>query len=90
MIIDTHAHYDAEGFAEDRDLLLASMQENGIGLIVNSCASVNDLQDTIDLMDKYDFIYGAVGVHPDDADKMTADTLETVRRLSHHKKAVAI
>lgn len=90
MIIDTHAHYDSDSFAEDRDLLLASMQENGIGLIVNSCASVDDLQDTIDLMNKYDFVYGAVGVHPDDADKMTAETLEEIRRLSHHEKAVAI
>ena len=90
MIIDTHAHYDSDSFAEDRDLLLASMQENGIGLIVNSCASVDDLQDTIDLMNKYDFVYGAVGVHPDDADKMTAETLEEIRRLSHHEKTVAI
>lgn len=90
MIIDTHAHYDSDGFAEDRDTLLASMQENGIGLIVNSCASVDGLQDTIDLMEKYDFVYGAVGVHPDDADKMTAETLDEVRRLSLHKKAVAI
>lgn len=90
MIIDTHAHYDAEGFAEDRDILLSSMQKNGIGLIVNSCASADDLQDTIDLMDKYDFIYGAVGIHPDDADKITPEKLEEVRRLSYHKKAVAI
>ena len=73
MIIDTHAHYDSDGFAEDRDTLLASMQEIGIGLIVNSCASVDGLQDTIDWMEKYDFVYGAVGVHPDDADKMTAE-----------------
>lgn len=90
MIIDTHAHYDSEGFAEDRDILLSSMQENGIGLIVNSCASADDLQDTIALMDKYAFMYGAIGIHPDDADKITPEKLEEVRRLSYHEKAVAI
>lgn len=90
MIIDTHAHYDSDSFAEDREDILASMEANGVGLIVNSCASVDGLQDTIALMETYDFMYGAIGVHPDDADKMTAETLEEVRRLSHHKKAVAI
>ena len=90
MIIDTHAHYDSDSFAEDRDQLLASMQELGVGMIVNSCASVDGLQDTLDLMNQYDFVYGAIGVHPDDAEKMTAETLEEVRRLSYHEKAVAI
>lgn len=90
MIIDTHAHYDAKGFQEDREELLNSMKENGVGLIINSCASADDMEDTIALMEKYDFVYGAVGVHPDDADKMTPEILAEVRRLSHHKKAVAI
>ena len=35
MIFDTHAHYDDEAFDEDRENLLDSMQENGIGRIVN-------------------------------------------------------
>ncbi len=90
MIIDTHAHYDADGFDEDREELLNSMKENGVGLIINSCASVDDMKDTIALMEKYDFVYGAVGIHPDDADKITPEILAEVCRLSHHKKAVAI
>ena len=34
MIFETHAHYDDEAFAQDRENLLASMQEHGIGYIV--------------------------------------------------------
>lgn len=90
MIFETHAHYDDEAFDADRDMLLASMPENGIGVVVNACASVDKLQNTIVLIEKYPFVYGAIGVHPDDADKMTADTLEEIRRLSRHEKAVAI
>lgn len=90
MIFETHAHYDDEAFDEDREALLSSMQEHGIGAIVNACASADGLSDTVALMEKYPFVYGAIGVHPDDADKMTADTLEEIRRLSHHEKAVAI
>ena len=69
MIIDTHAHYDDEAFDTDREALLTSMYDGGIEKIVNVCASVGGFQDTVKLMEKYPFVYGAVGIHPDDADK---------------------
>ena len=90
MIIDTHAHYDSEAFEEDRHMLLSSMQEQGVGRIINACASVDGLQDTIALMEQYPFVYGAVGVHPDDAEQMNAEVLEEVCRLARHEKTVAI
>ena len=90
MIIDTHAHYDDEAFDADREALLASMNDGGIEKIVNVCASIDGLHDTVDLMEKYPFIYGSVGVHPDDADKMTQETLDEIRRLSCMDKMVAI
>ena len=90
MIIDTHAHYDDEAFNPDRDALLNSMAENGIEKVVNVCASISELYRTVELMEKYPFVYGAVGVHPDDAPQMTQDTLDEIRRLSHMEKMVAI
>ena len=90
MIFETHAHYDDEAFAQDRENLLASMQEHGIGYIVNACASIESLKDTEELMEKYPFVYGAFGIHPDDVEKMTEETLEEIRRLSRLPKAVAI
>ena len=90
MIFETHAHYDDEAFAQDRENLLASMQEHGIGYIVNACASIESLKDTEELMEKYPFVYGAFGIHPDDAEKMTEETLEEIRQLSLLPKAVAI
>ncbi|MCI6005507.1 MAG: TatD family hydrolase [Blautia sp.] len=90
MIFDTHAHYDDDAFDADREELLNSMEAGGVGTIVNVCASVDGLDKTIGLMEKYPFIYGAIGVHPDDADKMTEETLDRVRMLSRHDKAVAI
>ena len=90
MILDTHAHYDDEAFDADREELLESLQPNGIEKVVNDCASIDGLQNTVALMEKYPFVYGAVGVHPDDADKMTQETLDEIRRLSHLDKMVAI
>lgn len=90
VIFETHAHYDDEAFAQDRENLLALMQEHGIGYIVNACASIERLKDTEELMEQYPFVYGAFGIHPDDAEKMTEETLEEIRQLSRLPKAVAI
>ena len=90
MIFDTHAHYDDEAFDADRDVLLESMESNGIGTIVNVCAPIDGLEKTIALMEKYPFVYGAIGVHPDDADQMTQETLDKIRTLLQHEKAVAV
>ena len=90
MIFDTHAHYDDEAFDEDRDQLLSSMKDGGVGCIVNVCASAGGFDGTLKLMEAYPFVYGAVGVHPDAAEIMTQDTLDEIRRLSHMEKMVAI
>lgn len=90
VIFETHAHYDDEAFAQDRENLLALMQEHGIGYIVNACASIESLKDTEELMEQYPFVYGAFGIHPDDAEKMTEETLEEICQLSRLPKAVAI
>ena len=90
MIFETHAHYDDEAFEADREELLDSMRESGIGRIVNACASVESLKETAALMERYPFVYGAFGIHPDDADKMTEETLKEIRRLCQLPKAVAI
>ena len=86
MIFDTHAHYDDEAFDEDRDQLLSSMKDGGVGCIVNVCASAGGFGGTLELIKAYPFVYGAVGVHPDDAGIMTQDTLDEIRRLSHMEK----
>lgn len=90
MIFDTHAHYDDEAFDSDREDLLGQMEKQGIGHIVNVCASIGQFHRTVELTEKYPFIYGAVGVHPDDADKMTKDTLDEITRIARMDKMVAI
>ena len=90
MIFETHAHYDDEAFEADRKEILNSMQEYGIGRIVNACASIESLKNTELLMEKYPFVYGAFGIHPDDADKMTQETLDEIRKLCQLPKAVAV
>ena len=66
MIFESHAHYDDEQFEEDRTELLNSMQENGIGTIINVGATFQSCTEVVQLAQEYPFIYAAVGVHPDE------------------------
>ena len=64
MIFDTHAHYDDSVFDEDRGDLLSSMNQNGIGTIVNACASIFSLDGIPKLIEQYPILYGAaLGVY---------------------------
>lgn len=90
MIFESHAHYDDEAFDPDRDELLNSLQDYGIEAVVNVCASIESLDNTVQLMEQYPFIYGAIGVHPDEVGGMNEQVMEKIRRLCRHPKAVAI
>lgn len=90
MIFDTHAHYDDEQFDIDRDSLLLSMKENGIGTIVNIGANLASSETTLELAHKYDFIYAAVGVHPSDCTELSEDNFDRIRQMSADEKCVAI
>ncbi|MBQ9142600.1 MAG: TatD family hydrolase [Lachnospiraceae bacterium] len=90
MIIDTHAHYDDKAFDEDRAEVLASMAGEGIGRIVNIGSSLAACRRTIALMEQYDFIYGALGVHPTDSGELTEADIEWLKEQSALEKCVAI
>ena len=64
MIFDTHAHYDDEAFDEDRDQLLSSMKDGGVGCIVNVCASVGGFGGTLELMKAYPLCMAQWGFIP--------------------------
>lgn len=90
MIFDTHAHYDDSKFDEDRNELLEELHQNGVTYILNASASLESLEANIALAEKYDFIYIALGIHPEYADKMHEGILDKIRLLSKNKKVVAI
>ena len=90
LIFDTHAHYDDEAFDEDRESLLSSMQENGIGRIVNIGASLASCRRTIELMEQYDFVYGALGVHPSDTAELDEESFRWLEEVCQLKKCLAV
>ena len=81
MLFDTHAHMDDHAFDADREALLAALPEQGIGLVMNPGCSLESSRNVDKLTRNYDYIYGAVGSHPDAADEVNEAVLAEYRRL---------
>lgn len=90
MIFDTHAHYDDKQFDHDRDALLGQMQSAGIGTIVNASAAVKSWEQVLELTRKYPFIYGMIGVHPDEVGDLDEGTFARMEALLQEEKIVAV
>ena len=81
MLFDTHAHMDDRAFDEDREALLSRLPEAGIGLLMNPGCSLESSRAACALARKYDYIYAAVGSHPDAAAEVCPEVLEQYRVL---------
>ena len=81
MLFDTHAHMDDAAFDSDREELLLSLPQQGIGLLMNPGCSLASSRNTVKLAKEYDYIYAAVGSHPDVADEVNEEVLNEYRRL---------
>jgi TatD DNase family protein len=90
MFFDTHAHYEDRRFSDDREELLRSMPENGVSLIVNAGSDMRTSAASLDLAERFPFIYAAVGVHPHEAKGMAAGDMDALRGMLTHEKAVAL
>lgn len=90
MIFDTHTHYDDRAFDPDRGTLFNELAANKIDTIVNIGADMESSRQTLLLTQKYDFIYGAVGVHPSEIEDLTEADMDQLLTWSKEEKIVAI
>lgn len=92
MYIDTHAHYDDEKFSEDRDALLEQIHYESVDCIINPGCDYETSKFSLSLSRKYDFVYSAVGIHPENipADCCIDELICDLEKLSEHPKCCAI
>lgn len=90
MIFETHAHYDDKAFEEDREELLELLPERGIGRIVNIGSDLRSCRQTIVLMQRYPYVYGALGIHPSDTGELTEEDFAWLREQCTLEKCVAV
>jgi TatD DNase family protein len=90
MIFDTHAHYDDEAFDDDREQLLERMRNRGIEYIVNVGSSMQSCKSTIGLTRRFPYVYGALGVHPDEIAELAEDDYKWLEKNIYKPKIVAV
>ncbi|UOY91408.1 TatD family hydrolase [Ectobacillus sp. JY-23] len=90
MLFDTHAHLNAEQFEEDLQQVIERTKEAGVSRIVVVGFDEVTIHKAMELVERYDFIYAAVGWHPVDAIDMTDEHLQWLEELAAHPKVVAI
>lgn len=90
MIFESHAHYEDERFDDDRDELLLSLKEKGIGTVVNVGSTLETTKKSIALAEKYDFVYAAAGVHPSEISCLSDEGMLWLKEQAKNKKVAAV
>lgn len=90
-LFDTHAHYTDNAFNADReDLLSRLLPAAGVAAVVTAGVDVESSRASLALAEQYDFIYAAVGLHPEDCAGCGEAELEEIRRLCRRPRTVAL
>ncbi len=87
-IFDTHAHYDDSRFDDLRDTLLEQLHLKGVTNIITCGCDIASSEKAVELSKKYDFVYAAVGFHPENLDPKP--NISRLKELLQNKKVVAI
>ena len=90
MYFDTHAHYDDKAFDEDRDSLLAALPEGSVTLVIDPGCDIKSSRAAIELAARYEHVYAAVGIHPEELGDFTEENHGEIARLAGDGKCVAI
>lgn len=88
--IDTHAHYNDEVYQNRQDEVLKECQNAGVEYIINVGYNKESSESAIQLSEKYDYIYAAIGVHPHDVGKDSYLDIYDIYQANKGKKIVAI
>lgn len=89
-ITDTHSHYDDEAFDNDRYDLLGRLFSDSCEKIVTLGCDIEKSRMSLEIAEKFDNMYAAVGIHPENCNNVTDDYLNELKSLALHPKAVAI
>ena len=90
VLVDTHTHVHFPDFQGDFDQVLDRAQKAGVRFLVNVGTGLESSQKSIELAERFDFVYATVGVHPHDVESATPEDLRRLAGLAKHKKVVAI
>ena len=92
-LIDTHCHLDFNSFDDDRDEVYQRAVDAGVHRIIVPGLDLESSQAAVELAERYEGVYAAVGFHPNSIGPQPGDARKAIERigeLAAHKKVVAI
>ena len=89
-LIDSHAHLDGEKFEDDRAAVIERALAAGVVKIITMGDSLESSARSVALAERFDPVYAAVGIHPEEAQPMTAATDDQLAAWTAQEKVVAI
>jgi len=90
MLVDSHVHLDMPQFEDDLDEVIRRAEDAGIVEVLNVSYDAASLERTIELTERYDFVFGACGIHPHDSSEFSLDTEKAIKRCLLRRKIVAM
>jgi len=90
MFIDTHAHLNYPEISQNIDEVLSRAMDSGVEKIIVPATSYRSSLEVIELVQKYDMLYGAVGIHPTELSDFDEKHLNEIESLCKEKKILAI
>ena len=89
-IFDTHAHYLKRDFGDDLEKLLGELPEKNVERVLAVGCGLDEFEETTALVERYDYIFGAFGVHPEFVDDLPENWEKTLEIALKAKKIVAL
>lgn len=80
MYIDTHCHI-SKNYYDDITEVITDSKNNGLDKIIISCCAVDDIEESLNIINNYDNVYATFGYHPDQIDKVCDDDLKKLETL---------
>ena len=90
MIIDSHCHLTFGGYDEDIDFIVDRARRAGVEIMVNVATATDEYAQMVGLLERYPFIYGAFGIHPDSVNPDKIISLNELLDCLHHLKIIAV
>lgn len=90
MLIDTHAHLDAEQFAGDLPAVLQRAAAAGVAQIVTVATTAQDSAACVELASRHPALFATVGIQPNHVAEAAPNDWDEVVRLVTAPKVVAV
>lgn len=91
MFFDSHAHLEDRRFKDDLEEVIENIRKSETSLVLNVGYKKEHIKRSIELSDKYDFIYSAIGLHPSSSSDAKDDSYwEILYNYAKNPKVMAI